>query len=283
LILKAKRIYQTITLLVIASWLTSCSSRTIPAPVVDIGAGKTLSKKTANPNSGTTYIVAKGDTLFSIAWYTNKDYKTLARINNIKAPYRIYPKQVLSLVERRQKTVTYNPKPSKKAAKTQKSESNRTKTYIAVDHKKKQAYGDSTNIAQKDSVDSSGAIDWQWPSTGNVISRFSLTEKGNKGIDLAGKLGSPILATADGKVVYTGNALRGYGNLVIVKHNEDYLSAYAHNDEILVKEQQRVQTGQTIARMGNSGAQRTKLHFEIRYQGKSVDPLRYLPKHNNNK
>ncbi len=264
-------------------WLTSCSSRTTPAPVIDIGAGKALSKKTVNIKDTRTYVVVKGDTLFSIAWYANKDYKTLARINNIAEPYRIYPNQTLLLKEPRKKKVTSKPVVQLKSKKAQKSESNRTKSNIVVDRPKKQAYGDSTDVVKRDNIGSSGTIDWQWPGSGNVISRFSLTEKGNKGIDLAGKLGSPVLATADGKVVYTGNALRGYGNLVIVKHNEDYLSAYAHNDEILVKEQQRVQTGQAIARMGNSGAQRTKLHFEIRYKGKSVDPLRYLPKHNNNK
>jgi lipoprotein NlpD len=225
-------------LLVMVCWLTSCSSRTTPAPVIDIGAGKALSKKTVNIKDTRTYVVVKGDTLFSIAWYANKDYKTLARINNIAEPYRIYPNQTLLLKEPRKKKVTSKPVVQLKSKKAQKSESNRTKSNIVVDRPKKH---------------------------------------------LAGKLGSPVLATADGKVVYTGNALRGYGNLVIVKHNEDYLSAYAHNDEILVKEQQRVQTGQAIARMGNSGAQRTKLHFEIRYKGKSVDPLRYLPKHNNNK
>jgi lipoprotein NlpD len=277
LILKTNKVYQTIIVLIMVALLGSCSSRTTPAPVVDIGAGKTLKKSKVNSNVGNTYVVAKGDTLFSIAWYANKDFKTLARINNISAPYRIYPNQKLLLTESRQKTDTPQPKPPKKYQKTQKSESNRTKTYIAVDPPKKQAYGDSTNVVQNNNIGSNGTINWQWPSSGNVISRFSLTEKGNKGIDLADKLGSPILATADGKVVYTGNALRGYGNLVIVKHNEDYLSAYAHNDEILVKEQQRVQTGQLIARMGNSGTQRTKLHFEIRYKGKSVDPLRHLP------
>ncbi len=104
-----------------------------------------------------------------------------------------------------------------------------------------------------------------------------MREEGNKGIDIAGKRGSPIVAAADGKVVYTGDALKGYGKLVIIKHSDSYLSAYAHNDAILVKEQQWVRAGQKIAQMGNSGSQRVKLHFEIRYKGKSVNPLRHLP------
>ena len=267
--------YQYILVIIILLSLVACSSRSTPAPVVDIGGGKVVVNKTKKSISSDTYIVAKGDTLFSIAWYSNKDFKELARINNIPAPYRIYPDQTILLKERVKK--------QPQTLISQKKASNRTKTNITVDREKKQAYGKNSVVAKNSTTASGNTGKWQWPSSGAVISRFSLTEKGNKGIDIAGRLGSPILAAADGKVVYTGNALRGYGNLVIVKHDEDYLSAYAHNDEILVKEEQRVQTGQTIARMGNSGAQRTKLHFEVRYKGKSVDPLRYLPKHNNNK
>ncbi|HCK8897074.1 TPA: protein-L-isoaspartate(D-aspartate) O-methyltransferase [Salmonella enterica subsp. enterica serovar Typhi] len=108
----------------------------------------------------------------------------------------------------------------------------------------------------------------------NVSTRH---EGGNKGIDIAGSKGQAIVATADGRVVYAGNALRGYGNLIIIKHNDDYLSAYAHNDTMLVREQQEVKAGQKIATMGSTGTSSTRLHFEIRYKGKSVNPLRYLP------
>ncbi|EMC4192957.1 murein hydrolase activator NlpD, partial [Cronobacter sakazakii] len=118
---------------------------------------------------------------------------------------------------------------------------------------------------------------WRWPTEGNVIENFSAAEGGNKGIDIAGSKGQAIIATADGRVVYAGNALRGYGNLIIIKHNDDYLSAYAHNDTMLVREQQEVKAGQKIATMGSSGTSSTRLHFEIRYKGKSVNPLRYLP------
>lgn len=106
---------------------------------------------------------------------------------------------------------------------------------------------------------------------------FDASEGGNKGIDIAGSKGQAIVATADGRVVYAGNALRGYGNLIIIKHNDDYLSAYAHNDTMLVREQQEVKAGQKIATMGSTGTSSTRLHFEIRYKGKSVNPLRYLP------
>jgi lipoprotein NlpD len=118
---------------------------------------------------------------------------------------------------------------------------------------------------------------WLWPVNGKIIDNFSLSDGGNKGIDVAGTRGQPILATADGRVVYAGNALRGYGNLIIIKHNDDYLSAYAHNDTMLVREQQQVTAGQKIATMGSTGTSSARLHFEIRYKGKSVNPLRYLP------
>lgn len=117
---------------------------------------------------------------------------------------------------------------------------------------------------------------WRWPAEGKVIESFSDVQGGNKGVDIAGSRGQPVFATAAGRVVYSGNALRGYGNLIIIKHNDDYLSAYAHNDTILVRDQQEVQAGQKIATMGSSGTSSVRLHFEIRYKGKSVNPLRYL-------
>lgn len=126
---------------------------------------------------------------------------------------------------------------------------------------------------------SAGADDIKfiWPAKGSVIAGFD--EVKNKGIGIAGKLGEPVLAAADGKVVYAGSGLRGYGNLVIVEHNRTFLTAYAHNQKLLVKEDELVKKGQKIAEMGSSDADRVKLHFEIRRSGKPVDPLRYLPPH----
>ncbi|WP_170975297.1 murein hydrolase activator NlpD [Martelella alba] len=124
---------------------------------------------------------------------------------------------------------------------------------------------------------SAAITNWRWPTDGKIIDNFSSAEGGNKGIDIAGSRGQPVRATADGRVVYAGNALRGYGNLIIIKHNDDYLSAYAHNDTMLVREQQEVRAGQQIATMGSTGTSSVRLHFEIRYKGKSVNPLRYLP------
>jgi lipoprotein NlpD len=118
---------------------------------------------------------------------------------------------------------------------------------------------------------------WTWPTTGAATILAGFDEQRNKGLDIAGKAGDPVLATADGRVVYAGAGLRGYGNLIILKHNNTFLSAYAHNQTLLVKEDQTVRKGQKIAEMGSSDADRVKLHFEIRRQGKPVDPAKYLP------
>lgn len=119
------------------------------------------------------------------------------------------------------------------------------------------------------------SVDWGWPVPGKVIAGFN--EANNKGLDIAGRMGEPVLAAAAGKVILVSSALRGYGNFVIVKHNKSFLSVYAHNSRILVKEEQAVKKGQKIAEIGNSDADQTKLHFEIRQQGKPVDPAQFLP------
>lgn len=124
-------------------------------------------------------------------------------------------------------------------------------------------------------VNDADGIEWAWPYSGRLLTGFS--DASNKGIDLAGNSGDPVVAAAAGKVLYTGNNVRGYGNLVIVKHSNTYLSAYAHNSKILVKENQNVSRGQKIAELGASDADQPKLHFEIRRQGKPVDPMKYLP------
>ena len=121
----------------------------------------------------------------------------------------------------------------------------------------------------------SGSLPWLWPTPGKVIETFD--DPRNKGIDIAGNEGAPVQAAADGEVVYVGSAVRGYGNLVIVRHSDDFITAYAHNRKVLVSEKQSVKRGQAIAELGRSDADRPKLHFEIRHQGKPVDPLKYLP------
>ena len=141
-----------------------------------------------------------------------------------------------------------------------------------------QATTPSINTTSYEQAPAASSLKWQWPTEGRVIAGFSSAEGGNKGIDIAGAKGQPVKAAAAGKVVYAGNALQGYGNLIIIKHNDNFLSAYAHNDTIKVNEQDNVRAGQTIATLGSTGTNSNKLHFEIRYLGKSVDPARYLPR-----
>ena len=119
---------------------------------------------------------------------------------------------------------------------------------------------------------------WNWPTQGKVIRTYSSKLGGNKGIDISGKIGQPVLAASAGKVVYSGNGLASYGNLIIVKHSDQFLSAYAHNKKLFVREGGEVKRGQKIAELGNTGTSEAKLHFEIRYKGKPVNPLDYLPK-----
>ncbi len=254
---------------------SSCSNRSQPAPVSELYQGKTFRDFEQQAYSAKTYQVKAGDTLYSIAWYSGNDYRDLARINKISPPYQIRPGQLLTLVELPK---TIRSKSNKSTGQTLKIISNQS-----VDPSKKQAYGESQQNLNKDPIGSAigqfpdRVKSWHWPTIETVSRGFSAKEQGNKGLDFSGKLGLPILAAADGKIVYTGDALRGFGKLVIIKHSDAYLTAYAHNDKMLVKEQQWVTAGQKIATMGRSGTNKVKLHFEVRYKGKSVDPLRYLP------
>lgn len=253
----------------------SCSNRSQPAPVSELYQGKTFRDFEQQAYSAKTYRVKAGDTLYSIAWYSGNDYRDLARINKISPPFQIHPGQLLTLVEL----------PKSIQLKSNKSTGQTSKVIVnqSVDPSKKQAYGESEQKVNKDPIGSSTGQfpdrvkSWHWPTFEKVSRGFSAKEQGNKGLDFSGKLGMPILAAADGKVVYTGDALRGFGKLVIIKHSDAYLTAYAHNDNMLVKEQQWVTAGQKIATMGRSGTDKVKLHFEVRYKGKSINPLRFLP------
>lgn len=219
------------------------------------------------------YRVRRGDTLSGIARRTNHSVADLASLNGLRPPYRIYVGQQLALHG------VSGPEHTKKAPPS--PVPSRPSTAVAAKSSKPlapakgKAYAGS-GVQKSTAVNA--AIVWQWPVKGPVISGFSLSETGNKGIDIGGSRGQAVQAAAAGKVVYAGNALRGYGNLIIIKHNDDYLSAYAHNEVLRVKEQDSVQGGQHIADMGSSDADDVRLHFEIRHQGKSVDPRKYLPK-----
>jgi len=213
--------------------------------------------------------VMTGETLFSLAWRYNLDYRGLACANSLGSPYRIYPGQKLTLSDRCiPKRSKNTQKMSQKVSETKKSTGNPQGV------KKISAPPPKTVI----NISKSGRIVWQWPAKGRVIKGFSLSKRQNKGIDIAGELREPVHASANGEVVYAGDGLLGYGNLIIVKHSEQFLSAYAHNSRLLVSEGDRVRAGQKIALMGSSGTNNNKLHFEIRRDGKPVDPLRYLPR-----
>ena len=201
------------------------------------------------------YIVQKGDTLYAIAWRYRVNAKSIARWNNLKDPYVIKPGQRLRLgYSRSNKTKSGTTKKSSNSAasSSKKSASSSTKLPIA------KAPGS-----------------WSWPVKGRLISKYSADRNG---IDIAANNGTPVKAAASGQVVYAGNGLRGYGNLIIIKHNATYFSAYAHSRKLLVAEGHRVKRGQKIAEVGSTGTNRDKLHFEIRKNGDSVDPLRYLPR-----
>ena len=266
---------------------------------------------------GNTYKVNKGDTMFLIAYLTGMDVKDLASMNNMKEPYSLSVGQTLKISNCSTKTITTTVpvKTTASAAPAAPAEPEVTytpgangtqigsdgtvigpiKSGVATGGASTPAFTNntpSTPVTTTTQVETTNNtpvnanvvapvasnVAWQWPTQGNVIQGFSNTDGGNKGIDISGSRGQAVKAAASGRIVYAGNALRGYGNLIIIKHNDDFLSAYAHNDKILVSDQQEVKAGQEIAKMGSTGTNAVKLHFEIRYKGKSVDPVRYLPR-----
>ena len=266
---------------------------------------------------GNTYKVNKGDTMFLIAYLTGMDVKDLASMNNMKEPYSLSVGQTLKISNCSTKTVTTTVpvKTTAPAAPAAPAEPEVTytpgangtqigsdgtvigpiKSGVATGGASTPAFTNntpSTPVTTTTQVETTNNtpvnanvvapvasnVAWQWPTQGNVIQGFSNSDGGNKGIDISGSRGQAVKAAASGRVVYAGNALRGYGNLIIINHNDDFLSAYAHNDKILVSDQQEVKAGQEIAKMGSTGTNAVKLHFEIRYKGKSVDPVRYLPR-----
>ena len=266
-----------VTGLVLSTLLVGCSSnKSSDVRVVD------RNKAVAQRPAVTTgqYVVRPKDTLFSIAFRYGWDYKALAARNNIPTPYTIHPGQTIRFDGRTGST----PTTVVSSASSTPSSSSRTTVF------RRPANGASagTAVVVPSVANKSAAVPmppagpaptgWGWPSNGILIGKFSSNGSLNKGIDIAGDLGQPVLAASDGTVVYAGSGLRGYGELVIIKHSETYVSAYGHNRRLLVQEGQQVKVGQTIAEMGSTGTDRVKLHFEIRRQGKPVDPLQFLPR-----
>lgn len=251
--------------------------------VVDRGQGRAQAALRQPVRSG-QYVVQRGDTLYSIAFRFGWDWKALAAHNGLRDPYLIRVGQIIRFDNRAPATqqAVARPSPTVPAATASKPAAtvSRPQTPSTGSAQTQVAKPASTTTPAKTPVkpvarSSSG---WAWPAAGTVISRFSSNGSLNKGIDIAGELGQPVLAASDGTVVYAGSGLRGYGELIIIKHSDTYVSAYGHNRRLLVREGQQVKAGQTIAEMGSTGADRVKLHFEIRRQGKPVDPLQYLPR-----
>ncbi|MES2674210.1 MAG: peptidoglycan DD-metalloendopeptidase family protein [Pseudomonadota bacterium] len=227
------------------------------------------------------HVVAHGDTLYSIAWRYGLDYHSLAAVNRIKQPYLIHSGQKIRIDLVASKVNAYSPKTISAARlpdNNQQTNSARSKPAYSNRETKKRS-GIKTNSTNSYATNAAlqSTLKWQWPASGRLLASFQGAIGSNKGIDIEGKLGESVIAAAAGQVVYSGSGLRGYGNLLILKHNEIFLSAYAHNNKLLVKEGDFVKAGQRIADMGLSGTDRIKLHFEIRSEGKPVDPQKYLP------
>jgi len=228
------------------------------------------------------YAVRSGDTLTKIALEHGQAWRDIARWNGLDNPNLIEVDQVLRVVPpsvdlanrasaaKPAATSTSNPGSNPASSPASNAVTNPVMNPVMNPNVNAAPAAAPLNAATNDD-----SLVFAWPHPGQVLSGFDETK--NKGLDFAGKAGDPVLAAADGKVVYAGSGLRGYGNLVILKHNNTYLTAYAHNQTLLVKEDQTVQKGQRIAEMGSSDADRVKLHFEIRKQGKPVDPAKLLP------
>ena len=269
--------------LVAAMALSACSSTSVNrAPVEDRGmAAAPAAPAAATPpvdpatlpgaeNAGKPgyYTVRQGDTLTRIATEVNQPLREIVRWNNLENPNAIEVGQVLRVVPPAggAAAAPAAPKAPPVPVATQ------TTPGVATPAPPAAAPPPSSPPPSAGADD----VDFIWPASGSVIAGFD--EAKNKGLAIAGKAGDPVLAAADGRVVYAGAGLRGYGNLIILKHNNTYLTAYAHNQNLLVREDQAVKQGQKIAEMGSSDADRVKLHFEVRRQGKPVDPLGYLPR-----
>ena len=303
--MNAVRLLLTLLVLVMAG----CASHA-PAPVEDRGGGAVSAKPAARTAAPTTdsrigyHTVKKGDTLYSIALDNGQDYKDVAAWNHLENPNLIRIGQQLQVTppEGGAPVAVATPVASGGPVEVKASAAPagvNTETFKREPKGGKLPYSDEAlakarqgeapvkpaevkaepKPAEPKSAEKPAAaaddVDWMWPASGKLMASFS--EGGGKGIDIAGKVGDPVLAAASGVVSYAGSGLRGYGNLVVLRHNATYLSVYAHNSKILVKEKQSVTKGQKIAEVGSTDAESPRLHFEIRRQGKPADPQKFLP------
>ena len=263
-----------------------------PAVAAKPDAGLVATPLPPLSTAGPTYTVKQGDTLFSIAKAHGIDYRELAAWNNID-PASIKAGQQLRLTSPDSAATTAMKPPPGAVEKrpldgsVPSSDPNmKTQPLAQRVPYSEEAYARMAKVqpAAKPEVKAEtkpetprgdGEVDWAWPTSGKVIANFN--DGSNKGVAIAGRLGQPVHASAAGRVIFSGTGIRGLGKLVVIRHNANYLSVYAHNNTLLVKEGQNVGKGQKIAEMGNSDADQVKLHFEIRRQGKPVDPITLLP------
>jgi lipoprotein NlpD len=236
--------YLVLSAVIVTSLLAGCASRTTQAPVTDMSGG------TIAPATGGTYVVKAGDTLYKIAQANNIEVAELTRLNNISDPSQLRIGQVLRLD-------SSGPAPAPAVA-----------TPVPVTPVKPVEPTSSARASD------ANVINWSWPATGKIIQSFNAN---TKGIDIAGATGDPVLAAADGKVMYAGNGVRGLGNLILLGHSDGFITAYAHNQTLLVKTGEQIKKGAKIAAIGQTDTSSPRLHFEIRRRGTPVNPMSYLP------
>ena len=283
-----------VLLVIISLALLSACSYHPPAPIEE--HSDTMVKRQLNADG--TYYVRSGDTLYAIAFGYGVDPRNVAKWNGISSPYVIYPGQKLRLsappagsrssgsssgvqistvkTPGRATTKTVSSPETSSQAKSAQTKSSQAKAAPVKSSPTPTA--SSTTAAKPSTVQSADPKSWKWPTRGRLHRTFEAGDPARNGIDIVGKEGQAITASSGGQVVYSGNGLIGYGELIIIKHSEKMLSAYAHNKVRLVKEGDQVSSGQKIAEMGRNPSNEQLLHFEIRVRGKPVNPLTYLPK-----
>lgn len=298
--------HQLFVLLLAVSVLPACGVR--PRTVVQQQPGANRHVSSSQPAHGAReHLVARGDTLYAIAFRHGVDYRDLARWNAITAPYTIYPGQRLRLAGQytsassttssgrtsapvastatgvagqatRPPVPANSPNPSRPSTPVVMTP-NSGSAAVAVTPSAPviSAPPATTPMVATGSTRLAQGINWRWPATGQVISRYVAGDQTRQGVGIAGSSGQAVVAAADGEVVYSGSGLIGYGELIIVRHSDEFLSAYGHNRKRLVSEGQRVKAGQQVAEMGRTGASRDMLHFEVRKNGKPLDPMGFLP------
>lgn len=283
---------------ILCAVLAACASPRVVVTREGIDRSEPAPVRRVEPRSGAReYVVARGDTLYGIAFRHGVDFRELARWNRIPSPYTIYPGQRLVLgsalppsqnpprptprppaSSASPASITGMPAPTPRVASPPTPAPTPAPTPVASDPRSTPPPAPATSPAAPTATQNAQGVTWRWPASGQLIGRYVGGDPTRQGINIAGDAGQPVFAAAGGEVVYSGAGLIGYGELVIIKHSDVFLSAYGHNRKRLVNEGQRVAAGQQIAEMGRTGAARDMLHFEIRRGGKPIDPLPLLPR-----